>query len=94
MPKKVEDAVKALKSAEAAVSEILHRNYISISGNYFSVGVLSIRDLEQIPGELEYIDRNDDECPVKARKVFEGVEFHYLMTPEEARSITELVASA
>ena len=94
MTKKVEDAVWALRSAEAAVSDILHRNYISISGNYIAVGVLSLRDLEQIPGEIEYIDRNDNECPVKARKVFDGVEFHYLMTPEEARGITELVASA
>jgi len=95
-PLKVLAATQAIKAAEAAVSEIVSK-YFSVSFEHgkSEVSVFTLRDLDQIPGKIEYIDRIDrEEYPVKAMKMFDGVEFYILLNPNEAKSITEQAATA
>lgn len=89
-------ATRAIKAANKAVLEIVSEfSAISACGDDYSVSVSQLRDLAQIPGEIEYIHRPyREEFPAKARKIFDGVEFYILLAPEEARAINEQAASA
>jgi len=94
-PLKVLAATQAIKAAEKAVSEIVSKfSTINTCGDSLSVGVFQLRDLDQIPGETKYAERGSEEYPLRASKVFDDVEFYILLTPEEARAITEMAASA
>jgi len=89
-PLKVVQAVEAIKAAEKAVGEIVGMMSLYISSERkISVHVRADRDLEQIPGELQHKNFGYEDFPLQAFKVFDGIEFYRLLTPEEARAITE-----
>jgi hypothetical protein len=72
-------AVKALENARSAVDELLNYINIAIEKGSMRVLVSSMRDLDQIPGEMEIseCDRYDDSpFSHRAEKEFEGVKFY------------------
>lgn len=85
MAQKVLAATQAIKAAEAAVSEIVSKYFdVAFGCGKTEVSVFTLHELDQIPGEIEYIERLDrEEYPVKARKLFDGVEFYTLLNPYE-----------
>jgi len=84
MPNKITEVTDALKAAQKAAGEIFSGNPgVYATQHSMSVSLDSLRDLEQVPGEVEYEDRGRDEWPWKAWKMYGGAEFYVLLTQEE-----------
>lgn len=77
-------AIEGLKSAKENLDKIMRVSGIDIYEETIKVQVASLRDLEQIPGEVTYSDSgNGYEYPIKAKKVYKGVLFLCVLTREE-----------
>lgn len=95
MPAKVLAATQAIKAANEAVLKVVSEySGINTCGDNYQVSVFQLRDLDQIPGETKYANRDSEDYPLRDSKVFDDVEFYILLDPEEARAITEMAASA
>jgi len=81
---KAQEVTTKIKDAWQAVSE-LTAGTISISVNLWKTEVLltSMRDLEQVPGEVQYEVRDCEEFPWEAVKVYDGVTFCCLLRTDE-----------
>lgn len=90
MPSKVFEAVQAIKAARGAVQDVVNMYGIDISSDGIKVQVGSLRDLEQIPGDVEYKEfaggRLPD-YPIRARKFDNGVEWFCLLDPEQSNGL-------
>lgn len=86
---KAQEVTTKLKDAWQAVNE-LTAGAISISANgrQLEVLVTTMRDLEQVPGEvqIEYREYGED-YPWEASKVFEGVTFCCLLKQEQYEAL-------
>lgn len=82
MPNK---AVEAIKAAWEATQETVTPLSIMISPDSYQVHVSSMRDLEQIPGALEFTPFGE-EYPYMAHKNLESVKFFCLLTQEEYKA--------
>jgi len=92
---KVLTAIEAIKAANKAVLEISETNFLSIQISRaddlrINVHFNSMQDLEQVPGHVIYSVRGSDSYPLEAFKVYDGVRFFKLLTPEEARVVSEM----
>lgn len=79
-------AVKAIENARSAVDGLL--NYININIKKDRLGVLvrNLRDLDQVPGEVEISDHDggeDSPFSHRAEKEFAGVVFYTFLQPGE-----------
>jgi hypothetical protein len=87
---KASEVCNAIKAAQKAAGEIFSGNPgISATQYHMSVLVDGMRNLDQIPGEVELIDRSRDQWPWKARKTFDGVEFYVLLTQGEYEAVRQ-----
>jgi hypothetical protein len=80
---KVLEATDAIKAAWDAVSAVVNPTEIMISAENKQVHVKSIRDVEQVPGKLEFCDFKSDWFVKAAYKELRGVRFFCLLTKAE-----------
>ena len=95
LPVRVAVAIQAMRAAEAATKDIVNLTHIYIDwqGN-IEVQVDSMRDMEQIPGNISYVDHGSDRFAQAAEKHVNGVRWFYLLKPEEAEAVSEMAESA
>lgn len=87
---KILKGVQQLKGAISIIEEVINIIAIDIAYGSTRIHVQTLRDLEQIPGELELVERSC-QYPFEARKTVEGVRFFCLL---EAAEVEELRKSA
>ena len=85
MPK-THDAIQAIRDAGTALGEVMHVLSISYRENDIHVHVCATRDLEQVPGEVEFCPRECGTYPYMAQKKYNGATFFCLLAemPESA----------
>ncbi|OPX87765.1 MAG: hypothetical protein A4E53_02387 [Pelotomaculum sp. PtaB.Bin104] len=84
---KVLEAVELLKKADAALREVVSvlQIYKGVGDKIIKVHVSGLRDLEKVPGEVEFVPWNCEgsEYDQEARKYCGGVMFFCLIGGEE-----------
>lgn len=80
---KLQRGILALKEAQVEISEVANVIGILVCDGHISVHVRNLRDLEQVPGDVAYKIETGRDYPVRAVKMYEGVEFFCLMRWEE-----------
>lgn len=86
MPNKVTEFCDAIRAVQKLAGEIFSGNPgISTTSFHRKIVVSDMRNLEQVPGDVEISVREYDKAgyPWKASKVFEGTEFMALLTAEQ-----------
>ena len=82
---KVTELCNAIETVQKLAGEIFSGNPSTSATRYHrNVQLDSVRDLEQVSGDMEFRERNHGkEYPWRASKVFDGVEFFVLLTQED-----------
>lgn len=81
---KAQEATAAIKAALKATSELVNTTSIYLTSDLMQVHVSDMRDLEQVPGKVEYNPfMPEDDYPWEAYKEVDGVRFFTLLTQEE-----------
>lgn len=84
-----------LKSTKSALEKVTNHYRASICSEFgVSVQITDWREFELIPGEVSYTVFGTEEYPLEAVKYCNDVRFFKLLTPEQAKSLTEQAASA
>jgi len=76
---KATEAAKALNNALAALHEVVNVALVTATSIETTVIVNSERDLAQIPGEVQAVEKHSVSYPMELRKECGGVTFKYLV---------------